>query len=580
MLYHPVLCVVASIYLALHIHIICAVYLWATLHPLGVRRDYAQELLLGVIFLLAYHIAGTQRLWFCIKSTTWYNQMIDRATIIDRNGLIRALLFADKTALYIGYKKIFVDIGLMHMWVVSAAHMYSMRGALRWAIRYGSWQVRQRCIQCFLGFYVFFMCAGSIPLMRAWLDMIIGISCRYQRMLWVWYIMLCMYPLQSIHPSLVLSLWISGWLRFRQKTSRHMRHTIDISLDAWVGMLYPCMVYGIPITPWAWVWDRVWSRWIISLFLPALWCAWLCGACSVSFFILKCIDVWIHTVGYYTQILPYRFIGLDDWPYTIMSACIVGSVVYYRRRAWWVVIFWALWSVFPQVSEHYIHVFDVGRGSSILWVQGEYAVLLDVGDKKYAPKITDYLRKHSIRLDALLLSHDDQDHIGGVDAVISFLKNTQNIWMPQGSKPLYHPLIGHIYPVHHCMKGQVITVGDTSFKVLHPKDASETGNDRSCVWYMHAKESWLFPGDISKKIEQQLLKTDLPPVDGLVLAHHGSLASNHEAWFKALRPSKIVASSHIHMWYKRQRVRERFADIPHTWYGVTAVDGDIHITLR
>ena len=61
-----------------------------------------------------------------------------------------------------------------------------------------------------------------------------------------------------------------------------------------------------------------------------------------------------------------------------------------------------------------VHFMDVGQGDATLVTCGGHAMLIDTGDDTKGTAIQSYLQKQKItRLDYLILTHPDADHIGG-----------------------------------------------------------------------------------------------------------------------------------------------------------------------
>ena len=66
-----------------------------------------------------------------------------------------------------------------------------------------------------------------------------------------------------------------------------------------------------------------------------------------------------------------------------------------------------------------VYFFQAGKADAALIYTDDAAVLIDSGDKNYGDKIAEYLKKKGIgKLDALILTHYDEDHIGGVPTLL------------------------------------------------------------------------------------------------------------------------------------------------------------------
>ena len=67
-----------------------------------------------------------------------------------------------------------------------------------------------------------------------------------------------------------------------------------------------------------------------------------------------------------------------------------------------------------------VHYIDVGQGDSTLIKCGEHFMLIDAGDDSKGTLIQSYLQKQNVdKLDYLILTHPDADHIGGAPVIIT-----------------------------------------------------------------------------------------------------------------------------------------------------------------
>jgi competence protein ComEC len=158
--------------------------------------------------------------------------------------------------------------------------------------------------------------------------------------------------------------------------------------------------------------------------------------------------------------------------------------------------------------------------------------------------IVPYLRGEGIdALDALVVSHDDNDHAGGAQSVIDA--------MPVGvfwsSLAAGHPLLAAPAWRAPCADGRRWRWDGVSFEFLHPAPGRPAGegklNDRSCVLRIEAAgRSVLLTGDIEAAAERELLERapGLLPADALVVPHHGSLTSSTPDFVKRVSPRVAV----------------------------------------
>jgi competence protein ComEC len=157
-------------------------------------------------------------------------------------------------------------------------------------------------------------------------------------------------------------------------------------------------------------------------------------------------------------------------------------------------------------------------------------------------------------LDAVVLSHDDNDHLGGLISVVQqfpvrriFLSN------PPGNSPEFlsfqNMVQGRGVPSQTVWAGQMLPgFEDVSVWVLHPDSGNSQGfegNNASVVLQVRiGQTSFLFPGDVQVPAESELLRyKELLNSQVLLVCHHGSANSNSLAFLQAVKPEIAVISA-------------------------------------
>lgn len=176
--------------------------------------------------------------------------------------------------------------------------------------------------------------------------------------------------------------------------------------------------------------------------------------------------------------------------------------------------------------------FDVGQGGALL-VQTRTQVLLfdtgwrfgpiDAGARVILPE----LRARGIRrLDYVVVSHPDIDHIGGL-ATLEQQRAIGRLYasgLPDGQATA-------------CRSGQAWAVDGVRFSFIHPQDDCSgqrlqgvLRNRCSCVLRVDgAWHSVLLTGDIDQAGERDMLKHGLEPVTVVTMPHHGSRTGSSPA---------------------------------------------------
>ena len=151
------------------------------------------------------------------------------------------------------------------------------------------------------------------------------------------------------------------------------------------------------------------------------------------------------------------------------------------------------------------------------------------------------------RIDLLVLSHRDSDHVGGAASVMAGLPVAALLSSLEDG----HPLLAGPRPQQRCTAGQHWTWDGVQFEVLHPTAESYglalKPNARSCVLQVvdAAGRSLLLTGDIEAAQEAQLVARLGPRLRSqvLVVPHHGSRTSSTPAWLQAVAPQVAVVQA-------------------------------------
>ncbi len=118
-----------------------------------------------------------------------------------------------------------------------------------------------------------------------------------------------------------------------------------------------------------------------------------------------------------------------------------------------------------------VQILDVGQGSAALIRQGDSFLLMDGGDKDYSSYVVSYLKKEGVeRLDYVIVSHYDADHLNGVVGVLNAFECKQ-VLSPdyKADSKVYQSYLRVIeeknIPVEHPRLGDTYTFADSSFLI-------------------------------------------------------------------------------------------------------------------
>ncbi len=210
----------------------------------------------------------------------------------------------------------------------------------------------------------------------------------------------------------------------------------------------------------------------------------------------------------------------------------------------------------PGVLE--LRGFDVGQGDALFTRLDDATLLVDAGPDAdtAATSIIPELRQLGVeRVDFLVLTHADADHIGGAPIVMREFPVGAVI---HADAQLSHPVMRDVIAlaagggtaVQRVRRGDTLSWHpNVTITVLNPSDTGPNGdNDRSIVLRLVYRDSAiLLPGDIEAAAERDLLSSDaVLRADILKVAHHGSAGSTTADFLDAVAPQIAVVSAGRH----------------------------------
>ncbi|MGB9965945.1 lamin tail domain-containing protein [Halobacterium hubeiense] len=247
-----------------------------------------------------------------------------------------------------------------------------------------------------------------------------------------------------------------------------------------------------------------------------------------------------------------------------------------------------------------VHFLNVGQGSSALVVgPDDETMLVDTGDwSDDGEVVLDYLQEQNIeRVDYLVTSHADADHIGGHEAVIDYFETEA-----AGVGAAYDPGVasssqtyreyldaveGHDVPLFQTRAGDEIPLGGDAIDVdvLGPPADRLAGGDRNensvVLRVAFGESTFLLPGDVEEAGEQYLVEEYGAGVNATVLSagHHGSASSSTSAFLDVVTPRVAVISSAYDSQYghPHETVLQRFAERSVRTYW-TATHGNVVVS--
>ena len=199
---------------------------------------------------------------------------------------------------------------------------------------------------------------------------------------------------------------------------------------------------------------------------------------------------------------------------------------------------------------------DVGQGDAILIrsPDGRF-MMIDAGAGKSADLLVKTLKSYGVKtLDYFVLTHPDEDHVGGAAAILESFDVKAVLASDAGAATkVWRDTVAAIEEEGCAFltvsAGNVYRFFENcDFKILGPVDveaASDVNNQSVVLRLDYGKTSFLFTGDAGKEEEQSMLERfDAKEfsADVLKLGHHGSSSSSGQAFLSAVNPRFAVVS--------------------------------------
>lgn len=203
----------------------------------------------------------------------------------------------------------------------------------------------------------------------------------------------------------------------------------------------------------------------------------------------------------------------------------------------------------PSVGEFNVTVLDVGQGLAVAIETAEHWLIYDTGAKFSSDSdiglsvLIPFLRLHGVTaLDGLVISHGDNDHIGGSASLLAEIPARQLYTSVPELLSTYQPEL--------CRSGQHWQWEGVDFTMLaSPERRLGSENNQSCVLKVsNGQYSVLLTGDIEAEAETWLVEHQREQLAATVLLapHHGSKTSSTTPFLLAVQAEAVIISAGYH----------------------------------
>ncbi|MER2190292.1 MAG: S-layer homology domain-containing protein [Solibacillus sp.] len=205
----------------------------------------------------------------------------------------------------------------------------------------------------------------------------------------------------------------------------------------------------------------------------------------------------------------------------------------------------------PGTKDMLVHFIDVGQGDSIfIQAPNGHNLLVDAGTKQYGDDVVAYLKSLNVKkIDYVVATHPDADHIGGLEAVLNAFTigefiNSGKVHTTVTYKSLLETVLNKNIPYTEPSTGDLIALDRAlNIQVLAVDAANNDSNNASIVLKAtYNKVSFLLTGDAGVEVEKVITQKYDVAATILKAGHHGSNTSNSLAFLQKVNPEAVILS--------------------------------------
>lgn len=420
------------------------------------------------------------------------------------------------------------NLGILHIFAISGMHFALLSQLFRNILSYFMDENKSSYLTLFLmGLYAFCL-QGNIAAWRAYLTMLLKKVTPFNQ-LQCFGLIGCFFILYEPQIIFNMAFIFSMSIYFLVLLSAEIRFG---TIFVYLGTMIISSYFQYEIYPLSFLFSYIFTI-VIGFTFPLFFLDVVLGGLlgGMNSYLYQGLLVLMDKSSHLSQSV---IVGKPPFLYLIIFYLALVVVLYqwqfYHRKSYMVIlpclVFCQL--CFPYFSSYgKVVMVDVGQGDCFLLQlpHQEANLLIDTGGLVYqdvaTKRIIPLLKSLGIKqLDAIYISHDDEDHAGALESLQEHFKVEKVVWDFEED--------------HY---------SDVTLKQLNWQEKLDANDDSQVIYTELGKTKFLFCGDISIKRELRLL-AQYPDLraDVLKVAHHGSGSSTSEAFLTQLQPKVALVS--------------------------------------
>ena len=506
------------------------------------------------------------------------NLVMDRINSISKsNGYIMTFILGDKSFIDNEVKESYQDNGISHLFAVSGMHISLFAGIMLFFLKRVSYNnyFNYGMVCLFLLFYLFLagfpasLLRASVMFILFSINKVFNLKISNLNILFMVIItILFIDPFYLfdigfqfsylISGTLIMMRWKIGVIKSKLKRSFYVSVvcflvSFPICIYNFYGTNFMSVLFNLFYIPFVSI--IVFPLSLITFVFP-----FLDSVLYYSIFVMERISLFISSINFGYIIFPKVNFGVYFIYYIVIFL------------SFWKIEFVLLFLVMLLIhkgyiyfnSNLYVYYLDVGQGDSALirLPNNSGNILIDTGGKfsyemeKWREKRSKYsivksstisfLKSFGIKkLDYLILSHGDYDHMGEAINLVENFKVEKVIF----NCGLYNDLENELIEVldkkkikyYSCIKE--LNIDNNKFHFLQTKEYDNENENSNVIYTELNGYKFMFMGDAGVEKEKDILeKYNISNVDVLKVGHHGSKTSSSKSFINEINPKNSIIS--------------------------------------
>ena len=482
------------------------------------------------------------------------NDFIKHIDKYKSSNYLKAFIIADQSMIEKDYKEWYKNLGISHLFAISGMHINFFLLVLNKLIK--NKKLKEKVMFIFL-LFMLFLTNYAISLIRCVFFLLACFlnkrySLNYKKnylLIFVFFILLLFNPYLVYNIGFIFSFTITFFI-----LSVKRKNLVYTSLISFLSSVPILALYYFKVNLLTIIYNLIYIPVVTIIIFPF----------SLLTFMIKFLDNSF-----------YNLIKFFNYTIGFLNKVKVFSVVISKPNIFMIILYYAFLYLFINKNKKYIMLYllifvinvnsklfifnqtitylDVGQGdSSVIILPHGKTVLIDTGglfNSNYSlakNKIIPYLNSKGInRIDVLILTHGDYDHMGESVNLINNIRVSKVILNCGEFNNLENELIEVLdrkkIKYYLCIKE--LNIDKYKLQFLNTKEY-DNENDNSNVIYIELDGyKFMFMGDSGIEKEKDILEEyNLSDIDVLKVGHHGSKTSSSKDFINEISPKYSIIS--------------------------------------